>query len=233
VALLRRRGRTGTTPGDRAPRFPGYDVLAERDTWDDATAGVVLSRLGPPAPLRFFSADEEATARALVDLLLGQDSEPRVPALELMDARLADGVGEGYRYERMPEAEEAWRRSIAGLDEDARGRGAPGFHALAHQDQMDVIEDVQQTHGDWHGMPAKHLFDLWMHYVCTAFYSHPWAWNEIGFGGPAYPRGYAALGVNKLETWERPEQVDMDPVGWSERADAFKKAHAERARMPQ
>ena len=30
--------------------------------------------------------------------------------------------------------------------------------------------------------------------ILSAFYSHPWAWNEIGFGGPAYPRGYARLG---------------------------------------
>ena len=36
----------------------------------------------------------------------------------------------------------------------------------------------------------------------AAFYSHPWAWNEIGFGGPAYPRGYARLGVGLSEAWE-------------------------------
>jgi hypothetical protein len=24
-------------------------------------------------------------------------------------------------------------------------------------------------------------------------YAHPYAWDEIGFGGPAYPRGYGAL----------------------------------------
>ena len=34
-----------------------------------------------------------------------------------------------------------------------------------------------------------------MRSMLAAFYSHPWAWNEIGFGGPAYPRGYARLGV--------------------------------------
>ena len=27
----------------------------------------------------------------------------------------------------------------------------------------------------------------------TAYYSHPWAWDEIGFGGPAYPRAYMRL----------------------------------------
>ena len=41
-----------------------------------------------------------------------------------------------------------------------------------------------------------------MRAVLSAFYSHPWAWNEIGFGGPAYPRGYARLGVGQRESWE-------------------------------
>ena len=40
--------------------------------------------------------------------------------------------------------------------------------------------------------------------VLGAFYSHPWAWNEIGFGGPAYPRGYVRLGAGQREHWEAP-----------------------------
>ena len=48
--------------------------------------------------------------------------------------------------------------------------------------------------------------------VLQAFYSHPWAWNEIGFGGPAYPRGYAALGVGHREHWEPDEAFELDPV---------------------
>ena len=45
-----------------------------------------------------------------------------------------------------------------------------------------------------------------------AFYAHPWAWNEIGFGGPAYPRGYARMGVGQSEAWEGAEALDLDPV---------------------
>jgi hypothetical protein len=54
-----------------------------------------------------------------------------------------------------------------------------------------------------------------MRYVVQAFYSHPWAWNEIGFGGPAYPRGYAAFGsphLGEREPWEGVESVHYDPV---------------------
>ena len=40
--------------------------------------------------------------------------------------------------------------------------------------------------------------------ILAAFYSHPWAWNEIGFGGPAYPRGYMRLGpTSTREPFER------------------------------
>jgi hypothetical protein len=51
-----------------------------------------------------------------------------------------------------------------------------------------------------------------MRAVLAEFYSHPWAWNEIGFGGPAYPRGYARLGIGLREGWEGEEQFDVDPV---------------------
>ena len=58
------RRRTGTTPGEQG-RFAGYDVLAQLSTWDEVTAGVVLRRLRPPQPLRYFSPAEQATATAI------------------------------------------------------------------------------------------------------------------------------------------------------------------------
>jgi len=53
-----------------------------------------------------------------------------------------------------------------------------------------------------------------MRAILAAFYSHPWAWNEIGFGGPAYPRGYIRLGqgAEVLGPFERPGATDEDPA---------------------
>jgi hypothetical protein len=48
--------------------------------------------------------------------------------------------------------------------------------------------------------------------ILSEFYSHPWAWNEIGYGGPAYPRGFARLGVGQSEAWEGEEAFGGDPV---------------------
>ena len=41
---------------------------------------------------------------------------------------------------------------------------------------------------------------------CSVYYAHPWAWDEIGFGGPAYPRGYMRLEGGMPEPWEVEEQ---------------------------
>jgi hypothetical protein len=69
------------------------------------------------------------------------------------------------------------------------------------------------------------VWSLWTRYACTAFYAHPYAWNEIGFGGPAYPRGYKNLGIDRREPWERPERDARDPVAWADKVERARKAH--------
>jgi hypothetical protein len=215
----------GTTPGDRG-RFPRFDAVAQAGHWDDVTRAAVLSRLAPPAPLSYFDRDEEPVARALCDRLLAQDAEPRVPIVEVIDARLRSGDGDGYRYADMPEDGPAWKRSVRALARDAMAiRGAP-FHELEADAQRHLIEQVRVEDGDWHGLPARRVFSLWMRYVTTAFYAHPWAWNEIGFPGPAYPRGYKTLSLGALEPFETREEDPRDPIPWVEKAEQARKAHA-------
>jgi len=195
-------------------RFPGFDVLHQVGHWDDVTARTVLARLDPPAPLKFFTAEQEAIARPLVDLLLGQRDEPMVPLLESIDARLAEGSTDGWRYADLPEDGQAWQESLAGLDADAVAAHGTGFAELADIDRVALIQAVQDAGGDpWHGLPASRVWSLWTRYACTAFYAHPLAWNEIGFGGPAYPRGYKNAGVDRTEPWEVTDHGPHDPVG--------------------
>lgn len=208
---------TGPNPGG-GDHFPGYDVLARAGDWDEITAGVVLSRLGPDAPLRFFTVAEEAVGRPLFDRLLGQEEEPRVPVFELVDARLADGSTDGWRYADMPEDREAWRRSLRHVAEDSHERHGCAFGDLGWEQQRRLLEAIR-VGGDWHGLPAARVWNLWMRYACAAFYAHPWSWNEIGFGGPAYPTGYKALGIDAREPWEVRERDAFDPVPWARRVE--------------
>jgi hypothetical protein len=215
--------RKAVTPGNQG-RFPGFDVLAEVDRWDDVTAGAVLARLDPSPDLSFFTPSEQAAASALFDLLLAQRDEPKVPVLAMVDRRLALDETDGWFYEDMPEDAEAWRMTLAWLDEDAVELSGRKFHELADNDKGRLVQGIQDAE-KWHGLPAKHVWSLWTRYACAAFYSHPWAWNEIGFGGPAYPRGYKALGVDQLEGWEVAEHVARDPVPWSDRVEMARRTH--------
>jgi hypothetical protein len=201
--------------------------MSQAESWDETTTPVILRRLARHGAPRFFSADEEPAARALLDHLLAQNDEPKVPVFEMVDARLADGQPDGYHYDDLPRDPATWRWSLQALDAAARERAGVRFSELDPDGQRDLIEDVRICDGRWQGLPAGHLFGVWMRYACSSFYSHPWAWNEIGFGGPAYPRGYKHLALDGREPWEVQEVDAHDPIPWADRAEDAKKRHAD------
>jgi Gluconate 2-dehydrogenase subunit 3 len=208
------RQRRGITP-QMVGRYPDYNVLDAADLWDETTRNVVLSRLDPPAELRFFSAEQAPTARAFCDTVTAQDRDPRIPVTEMVDEKMAARRFDGYRYEDMPDDDETWRRVVAGLDEVAcRRYGRPFAHceeevreAICDQFAKGALEG-----GTWDTLDCKKAWNVCTRAILSAFYSHPWAWNEIGFGGPAYPRGYLRLGAGLREPHERAEAVHNDPV---------------------
>jgi Gluconate 2-dehydrogenase subunit 3 len=198
---------------DRDPRFPGLDVLSQASHWDQVTRDVVESRLEPPHST-FFSSGERACARPLLNLLTGQRDDPGIPVLDMIGTRLAAGETDGWRYGDMPEDGQAWRDTLAYLDDDSRDRCGMPFAEAPEKDQLALIQAVQDLQSDnWHGLNAAHVWSLWTRYACTALYAHPAAWNEIGFSGPAYPRGYKNAGVDKLEPFEvRDARPSGDPI---------------------
>ncbi len=211
------RQRNGATP-QMIGRYPDYDVLSNADNWDDATRKVVFSRLHMDGPLRFFTAEEEPALRALCDVTTAQDEEPRVPVAEMVDEKLADGKLDGYRYANMPSDPDTWRLALRGLDEAARSRyGVEGGFAAADLETQEAIvaamSDGSLSGGAWDELDVSRAFSVCLRAILAAFYSHPWAWNEIGYGGPAYPEGYMRLGpVSSLEPHERAGATSEDPV---------------------
>ena len=197
-----------------AGRFPGFNVLGQTRDWDAVTADLIRARIGHSLEVRFFTEAEQASAAALLNQLTGQCGEPLgVPILEMVDGRLAAGETDGWHYADMPEDGQAWRETLGYLDKDAHARCGTAFADASEGDQAAIIQAVQDSR-EWHGLVAKHVWSLWTRYACTAMYSHPYAWSEMGFPGPAYPRGYKNAGVGKLEPFEVPDRrPDEDPVG--------------------
>lgn len=211
------RGHTGASVPDggraagQGSRFPGFDALSQARHWDSVTAKAVKARLTPPQALRFFTEDETACAAALLDHITGQRDERIVPVLQMVDARLAAGQTDGWRYADMPEDTQSWHDSLSYLNADAALRCGTTFAEAPETDQMALLQAVLDKGAEaWHGLPASHVWSLWTRYACTAFYSHPSAWSEIGFPGPAYPRGYKNIGVGKREPYEAGDALPLD-----------------------
>jgi hypothetical protein len=201
------RQRRGTTP-QMIGRYPDFDVLTQARHWDEATRKVVLDRVENVPPIRFFTGDEVPTLRAFCDTVLAQDSEPRIPVLEMVDARLFEGKRDGYRYAGMPDDGEVWRLVARGLDQ-AAGRS---FAHTTAQERLDICGAMSRGELDWDFLDCRKAWKVCMRIAMGCFYSHPWAWNEIGFPGPAYPRGYSRLGIGLSESWEAEPAYDRDPV---------------------
>jgi hypothetical protein len=209
--------RKGITP-QMVGRYPAYDVLSQTSHWDDVTRRIVLDRVENVPPIEFFTTDEARTLDAFCNVATAQDAEPRIAVLNYVDEKLRAGKRDGWRFFDLPDDDELWRLVARGLDEQARHHSYESFADAPLETQVGVVHRFSkgELHGGvWEQVNVSRAFSVVMRYVAQAFYSHPWAWNEIGFGGPAYPRGYGAFGsphLGEKESWEADESVQYDPV---------------------
>lgn len=210
--------------------YPGYDVLAKRGTpsWDPVTRKVVDDRLSTPLQPRFFSQAEWAAMLALCHCVVVQPGDrPPVPVAAMLDARLFENHGDGWRDARMPPLRDAWRTGIAALDAESRTVHHAAFAELEYGQQMALLGAMQRgdLHDDeWHGMPPDLFFSgRVLHDLYGAYYSHPAAWSEIGFGGPANPRGYVRLYKDRRDPWEA---VEAAPDVSADQRDRISKENA-------
>ncbi len=192
-------------------RYPGYDVLAKRHTpsWNEQTRQVIDRRLALPREPRFLAPDEFATLEAVCGRIVPQPAgRPPVPVAAMIDDKLHANRGDGYRDHRLPPLREAWRRGLAGIEAEARRRHNAGFAELDAAEQDALLRALQEGRiaGDWEGMPPALFFAKRLVFdIVTAYYGHPTAWNEIGFGGPASPRGYVRMEFGRRDPWEAAE----------------------------
>jgi hypothetical protein len=193
-------------------RYPGYDVLAKYSSpsWNDKTRQVIDRRLAITRDPKFFSPSEWQTLEALCARILPQPGDrPPVPLAAYVDDKLHAGRRDGYRHADLPRQEEAWRIVLAGLDAAAQADFGGRFHELATQAQDDLVARMAEgrlRQEAWRGVSSRLLF-RWrvMPDIVNGYYAHPTAWSEIGFGGPAGPRGYVRMGFDRRDPWEAAE----------------------------
>lgn len=216
-SLLPRDAETGeplsltTQPG----YYHGFSTMAQKAYWDQATRDLITMRVDQLPTIRFFTPEQAQFWRAVFDHLIPQhDRTPDrcIPIVEPLDERLYQNRTIGYRFENMPQDREAYRLGEQAIDEEACKLFSGGFIVLPYRQQdivMKAIHDATPSAAKeiWKKhMSVKRFWQLLMQDALEAYYSHPWAWDEIGFGGPAYPRAYTRLERGEPEPWEVEEQ---------------------------
>jgi hypothetical protein len=186
-----------------------YDVLSKWDSpsWDEQTRRVVRRRLVEVPPRRFFTEMEWQTLEAVCARLIPQpDRAQPIPIVPWIDEKLHHNWLDGFRYEDMPPQREAWRGGLAAIDQEGERRFGTSFVRLPAANQDAVIAAIQagEVVADrWRGLPPQRFFStVLLKEVVGEYYAHPAAWSEVGFGGPASPRGYVRLGENQRDPWE-------------------------------
>lgn len=198
--------------------YPDYHVLDKWDSpsWNAQTRKAVGRRLHEIPPRRFFSEEQWSLLESVVNRLVPQpDREEPVPIVPWIDEKLYKNRGPGYRWADMPPMREAWVQGLRGIAAEANDRHGKRFEDLTPEQQDQLLEDVQHCRvcrRFWGDLPPDGFFvQLLLKDVVALYYAHPLAWDEIGFGGPASPRGYARLGLDERDPWEAEERREEVP----------------------
>jgi len=194
----------------QAKRYPSGTVsaLLETDLVTPPTRAALTERLNkaPIAVPRFFDEATFATLRAVCARLIPQpDRAQPIDLAGPIDGRLAQGEGDGWRYDQMPPDGEAHRRGLQALDEDARLLCDANFAELDDRRQDEMLLLVQRDEvsgGLWETMQASRFFEELLAGATESYYSHPLAQEEIGYVGMADAHGWQAIGLNELEPRE-------------------------------
>ena len=188
-------------------RYPSFNVLDEKDEWDDHTQQIVTSRTHPIAGYQFLNEQEVEILRFLCSLLVNDDSPDSLEfVIGHFDQTLYSSPGEGQRKVGVPAAPELIRQGLKAIEQTSQHKYSVSFKELNTEQQKQIIQDISDARVEptevWNGMLQQTLFEKLMRLTVEAYCSHPRVWSEIGYAGPAYPRGYVRTQLGQLDPWE-------------------------------
>jgi hypothetical protein len=190
-------------------KYKPYDVFDRWSSpdWDDQTREAIRKRLEEIPAIRFFTDAECETAEAVASRIIPQEKLPkRVPIIPWIDEKLYLDLRDGFRYEGLPPQRQAWKAGLAGIEETARILFDQAFTVLSADQQNKILGIVQEGSppGEiWKRLPAKLFFEeMLCKHIVRIFYTHPIAWNLIGYGGPSAIRGHVRKAEDEVDEWE-------------------------------
>lgn len=189
--------------------YPGFDVMSQKDAWDPHTQSVVTKRLQVSPRYEFLTEHEARLIRAIAGHLLYEDRDEVLSfVVAHFDRQLHADRGEAERELNVPPQADLVGWGLAAFDALAKSLHGRPFLECGTQEQLDLIAGLQR--GEWHieglaehgALPQKALFKKLLGLAVEAHASHPAVWSEMGYAGPAYPRGYYRIERGLTDPWE-------------------------------
>ena len=162
--------------------------LIASDYTTPPTRTALLDRIVKPAVTepKYFDAATYATLRSACDRLIPQPDRRRpIDLAGPVDARLAAGRGDGWRYDSQPPDGEAYKVGLAALDEASRSR-----HGLRFADATAVQQDAML--GEAKG---GRFFEDLLAEVAEVHFAHPLAQQEMDYAGLADAKGWDGVQI--------------------------------------
>lgn len=188
-------------------RYPSYNLLNEQEHWDEHTREIVLKRVGPFKDHKFLDEHEAKLILAIARHIVYEDrKEILAYVVHHLDSTLASPIGEDQRKVGIPPKKELIRQGLKFIDKLANKEFHAPFLDIEVDEQLSLLESLDKGKATqisgWPDNKQKALFNKLATEISSAYYSHPIVWSEIGYGGPAYPRGYVRVEKSLTDPWE-------------------------------
>ena len=189
--------------------------LLNTDAVTSQTSDILKQRLDRKEIIQpsFFNADAFSTLRAVCDRLIPQYTRAKkIDLAGCLDEMLAEGNGNGWRYDKMPPDGDAYKKGMSGIDETAALMFGATFQQLELPKQDEILSSIQNKTAigkTWEIIPANLFFEELLAQLTEFYYSHPEAKEEIGEAAMADAKGWKKIGLNERELWE-PETLNKE-----------------------
>lgn len=129
----------------------------------------------------FLDADDFATlAFACARLLPPGSPVGATSAAHAIDARLASGEGDGWRYDAMPPDGESYAFGLRALREAAMAEGAGGFGSLPTSRQDSLLRAASHGAAEWATVDCQRWFEELLVEVTELHVAHPITQLQMG-----------------------------------------------------
>lgn len=187
--------------------YPEFDVMREVEAWDDHTREIIKKRSEPVTSFQFLKRDETELLTAIAATLIDDDREGILSFIvKHFDNTLLSKIGESQRKVGIPPEADLVRNGLTAIAATARSNFGGSFSRLTLIQRQTLLGQLERGElpgtGPRTGLPQKELFKKILNLTVEAYYSYPSVWSEIGYAGPAYPRGYVRTELDLADPWE-------------------------------